>query len=199
MDRTQTLIERLRSHVEPQSLAAWDSDNRLKAPKPREFNHSTKRTPKSGLNVTRRQLSQVCDLWTFCGRCGIGSMMKPTKTDYPTPVELELLKQLWREGRLSARELHERTAQFTRWSYSSTRKTLDRMLEKGLLAASDLHGVRVFRARVRKLATIAALSRDFARRVLGSAPATPIASFVESDFLSNEEVEELKSMLAEGD
>ncbi len=119
------------------------------------------------------------------------------KPPHPTAVELELLKSLWREGRLSARELHDRTERFTRWSFSSTRKTLERMLDKGLLAAGETHGVRVYRAKAQKLAVVASMWRDFAHRVLGGAPAAPVAHFVENDFLSRDEIEELKRMLAE--
>lgn len=120
-----------------------------------------------------------------------------TRTNHPTPIELELLKPLWREGRLSARELHDATEHLTRWSFSSTRKTLDRMLEKGLISATEVHGVRVYRAKVQKLGMVASMWRDFAHRVLGGAPAAPLAHFVENDFLSREEIEELKRMLAE--
>jgi predicted transcriptional regulator len=114
---------------------------------------------------------------------------------HPTPVEFAFLKALWRDRRLSARELHDATESVTRWSYSSTRKTLERMLEKGLVAVSDVHGVRVYRARVQKLSTVAAMWRDFAGRVLGGAPAAPMAHFAENDFLSSEEIAELKRML----
>lgn len=121
------------------------------------------------------------------------------RINHPTPVELELLKPLWREGRLSARELHDRTEQFTRWSFSSTRKTLERMLDKGLLAAVEVHGMRVYRAKAQKLPVVASMWSDFARRVLGGAGAAPMAHFAENDFLSREEISELKRMLAEED
>lgn len=122
-----------------------------------------------------------------------------TRTNHLTPIELELLKPLWREGRLSARELHDATEHITRWSFSSTRKTIERMLEKGLIGAAEVHGVRVFRAKVQKLSTVASMWRDFARRVLGGPAATPMAHFAENDFLSREEIAELKRMLTEED
>jgi BlaI family transcriptional regulator, penicillinase repressor len=121
------------------------------------------------------------------------------RRDFPTPVELEFLKQLWRERRLSARELHECTVDFTRWSFSSTRKTLERMVEKEFISGFDLHGIQVYRARVNKLPMLARLVRDFAGRVLGSSHSAALASFVKSDFLSAREIEELRRMLSEED
>jgi BlaI family transcriptional regulator, penicillinase repressor len=120
------------------------------------------------------------------------------KAPHPTPVELELLKALWRDGRLSAREVHDRTERVTRWSFSSTRKTLDRMIEKGLVAAADAHGLRLYRAKVQKLATIASMWRDFADRVLGAPASAPVTHFAENDFLSSEEIAELRRMLEDG-
>lgn len=136
-------------------------------------------------------MSHVCDRWTRPAGAASFAGMKP----HPTPIEFALLKPLWREGRLSARELHDATEDVTRWSYSSTRKTLERMLEKGLVGVAEVHGVRVFRARVQKLPTVAAMWRDFAGRVLGGAPAAPMAHFAENDFLSRDEIAELKRML----
>ena len=121
------------------------------------------------------------------------------RRDFPTPVELELLKHLWRKRRLSARELHECTKEFTRWSFSSTRKTLERMVEKEFISGFDLHGVQVFRARVSKLPMLARMMRDFAGRVLGSSHSAALAAFTESDFMSTREIEELKRMLSEED
>ena len=43
----------------------------------------------------------------------------------PSVTELTLLKCLWREQPLSARELHDQAAPELHWSYSSTRKTLE--------------------------------------------------------------------------
>lgn len=121
------------------------------------------------------------------------------KIAHPTAIELELLKLLWVTHKLSARELHEATEDFSGWSFSSTRKTLDRMVEKGLLDVSEVHGVKVYRARVRKLSVLAMLTRDFARRVLGSSPSNAVAAFSESELLSAAEIEELRRMLSKDD
>ena len=51
----------------------------------------------------------------------------------PSMSELSPLKALWKEQPLSAREIHERVAPDPGWSFSSTRKTLERMLEKSMV------------------------------------------------------------------
>jgi predicted transcriptional regulator len=116
----------------------------------------------------------------------------------PSNAELELLKCLWRDGTLSARELHDRAEPVLGWSYSSTRKTLERMCEKGLVSERPRHGLNLYRAAVGKLATLAALSEDFARRVLELDGPLPVQAFADSRLLSEGEVDELEALLRDG-
>jgi predicted transcriptional regulator len=115
----------------------------------------------------------------------------------PTPsnAELELLKALWRLGACSAREVHNGAVAALDWSYSSTRKTLERMVDKGLVDESVEHGLNMYRARVGKVATLAALSTDFARRVLEIDGALPAQAFADSRLLSEQELQQLDALL----
>ena len=117
----------------------------------------------------------------------------------PSNAELELLKCLWRHEACSARELHDGVASALGWSYSSTRKTLERMVEKGLVAESSHHGLNVYRAQVSKVATLAAMSRDFARRVLEIEGPLPVQAFADSRLLNEQEVSELEALLQSPD
>lgn len=113
----------------------------------------------------------------------------------PSDFELKLLRQLWRHPRLSAREIHDGSVAETRWSYSATRKTLDRMLEKGLVKIEAFHGINTYVARQSKLETLAALTSDFARDVLDLDTPLPAAAFAGSRLISPDEVAELERLL----
>lgn len=115
----------------------------------------------------------------------------------PTPsnAELELLKALWRQGACSAREVHNGAVATLGWSYSSTRKTLERMVDKGLVEETVEHGLNMYRAKVGKVATLAALSTDFARRVLELDGALPAQAFADSRLLSEQELQQLDALL----
>jgi predicted transcriptional regulator len=115
----------------------------------------------------------------------------------PTPsnAELELLKALWRQGACSAREVHNGAVAALDWSYSSTRKTLERMVDKGLVEETVEHGLNMYRAKVGKVATLAALSTDFARRVLELDGALPAQAFADSRLLSEQELQQLDALL----
>ena len=114
----------------------------------------------------------------------------------PSDYELKLLRHLWRRGRLSARELQDASQAETGWSYSATRKTLDRMVEKGLVRIEVVHGIKTHIAAQSKLETLAALASAFARDVLDLDTPMPAATFASSKLVSPDEISELEDLLA---
>lgn len=113
----------------------------------------------------------------------------------PSVTELSLLKCLWKEQPLSARELHGRVEQELGWSYSSTRKTLERMLDKGMVAQQTLHGVQVYTAALDKVATLAAFAHDFGTRVMEMEAPLPVNMFTGSKLVDQQELAELEQLL----
>jgi BlaI family penicillinase repressor len=113
----------------------------------------------------------------------------------PSVTELTLLKALWKEQPLSAREIHERAADELAWSFSSTRKTLERMLEKQMLAQSTRHGVQVYLPLLDKVTTLAAFARDFGKRVMEMDAPLPVNMFTGSRLVDSDELAKLEQML----
>jgi BlaI family transcriptional regulator, penicillinase repressor len=113
----------------------------------------------------------------------------------PSDYELKLLRHLWREGRLSARELHDASQTETQWSYSATRKTLERMVEKGLVSLEAVHGLNTYVAAQSKVETLAVLASAFARDVLDLDAPLPAAAFAGSRLVSPGEIAELETLL----
>jgi predicted transcriptional regulator len=113
----------------------------------------------------------------------------------PLITELSLLKALWRQQPLSARELHERVAEELGWSFSSTRKTLERMLEKGMVTQHLRHGVQVYEAVLEKVDTLAAFAHDFGKRVMEIDTPLPVAMFTGSKLVDKQELAKLEQLL----
>lgn len=113
----------------------------------------------------------------------------------PSVTELSLLKVLWKQQPLSAREIHEGAADELDWSFSSTRKTLERMLEKRMVSQHSLHGVLVYRAELDKVATLAAFAHDFGRRVMEIDSPLPVTMFTGSKLVDQAELAELEQLL----
>ncbi len=113
----------------------------------------------------------------------------------PSDSELKLLRALWPVPRLSAREVHEASLPSTQWSYSATRKTLDRMEEKGLVKVETIHGMKTYAAARPKLETLAGLIKDFARSVLDTDAPMPAATFASSRLIDDDEIAALQALL----
>ena len=113
----------------------------------------------------------------------------------PSISELSLLKALWRQQPLSAREIHDQIVAELGWSYSSTRKTLERMLEKGMVAQHVSHGVQVYEAVLEKVDTLAAFAHDFGRRVMEIDTPLPVNMFTGSKLVDDNELAQLEQLL----
>jgi len=112
-------------------------------------------------------------------------------------TELEVMKVLWKQGRLSAREVHERVEESLGWAYSTTRTTLERLAKKGAVRKRRFHGLTLYEAKISKARGLARRVLDFAERVLESEPTPVVSLFAHSEALSDEEVEELSRLLDE--
>jgi BlaI family penicillinase repressor len=113
----------------------------------------------------------------------------------PSMSELSLLKALWKEQPLSAREIHQRVEPELGWSFSSTRKTLERMLEKSMVSQHTRHGVLVYEALLEKVGTLAAFAHDFGRRVMEMEGPLPVNMFTGSKLIDEQELEQLDQLL----
>ena len=113
----------------------------------------------------------------------------------PSITELTVLKALWKQQPLSAREIHDQVEAELDWSYSSTRKTLERMLDKDYLRQSLVHGVQVYAAALEKVDTLAAFAHDFGKRVMEMDAPLPVNMFTGSKLVDEGELAQLEQLL----
>lgn len=113
----------------------------------------------------------------------------------PSITELTVLKSLWKQHPLSAREIHQHVEAELDWSYSSTRKTLERMLDKGYLRQHVIHGVQVYEAALEKVDTLAAFAHDFGKRVMEMDSPLPVTMFTGSKLVDDAELAQLEQLL----
>jgi BlaI family penicillinase repressor len=113
----------------------------------------------------------------------------------PSITELTLLKVLWKQQPLSAREIHDQVVTELGWSFSSTRKTLERMLDKGAVRQSVVHGVQVYEAQLEKVATLASFARDFGQRVMEIDTPLPVNMFTGSKLVDKDELAQIEQLL----
>jgi len=113
----------------------------------------------------------------------------------PSSSKLVILKHLWAKGPQSVGEIHSAISEPLGWSRSSSRKTIERMVDKGLLSQREQHGLNIYRAKAKKIPPLAGLIQSFASDVLGLDGPLPVSNLVKSDVLSGEELAELEAFL----
>lgn len=113
----------------------------------------------------------------------------------PNPTELEILKLLWKSQPRTAKDIHEHLSLKYGWSYSSTRKTLERMGTKGILSVGTQGHKKIFTANLEKIPTLAKCMRDFAANVLELDEPLPITMFADSRLIGKDEIDELDELL----
>jgi BlaI family transcriptional regulator, penicillinase repressor len=128
--------------------------------------------------------------------------MMPRTQAAPLPdlsdSELDVMRALWKGGRLSAREVHDRVSPEREWAYSTTRTVLERMVEKELVEKASFHGIYLYRPRLSRAAGLARAVRDFADRVAEVGAAPVVSLFAGSESWSDEEIAELEELLGLG-
>lgn len=110
----------------------------------------------------------------------------------PNSTELEILKILWKKQPRTVKEIHEYIAPKYSWSYSSTRKTLERMGDKGILEVGFIGNKKTYKALLEKIPTLALYMNDFASNVLELDEPMPITMFADSRLIDKEEISDLE-------
>ncbi len=113
----------------------------------------------------------------------------------PNPSELVILKFLWNSGAKTARQLHEAVGPSQDWQLSTTRTVLGRMEAKGWVQRNGSVDPVTFEPMLDRVETLGSLVRHLARKVLDMDGPIPATMFAESPHLSNDELDELDSII----
>ena len=114
-----------------------------------------------------------------------------------TKAEFDILRVLWKSGRLNVREVHGQLIQHYNWAYSTTKTMMDRMVTKGLLRRGIFHGIYLYNPLITRPAGLARFIQFFADRVLEIDASSVVAMFARSKAITPEEIQELERLLKE--
>ena len=112
-------------------------------------------------------------------------------------LEWEIMEVLWAESPLSASEVHESLPGHHNCHVKTVRSLLDRMRKKDAIHRDKKHGVWVFNPAMEREASLVKESTSFLWRFFGAQPVPLIAHLMENDMLTNDELEELRSLIDE--
>ena len=114
-----------------------------------------------------------------------------------TKAEFDILRIIWKSGKLSVREVHDQIIATHDWAYSTTKTMMDRMTRKQFLVREKFHGVFPYGSLISRPKGFARFIQFFADRVLELDYGEVVALFSRSKALAPEEIQELERLLSD--
>lgn len=115
---------------------------------------------------------------------------------YPTELELQILKILWRESPLLAREVQARlTADGRSLAKTSVITTLNTMFQKKYLARKKQGNTYLFSPRITEEQVAGRVLDDVVDRVFDGSTAAVMLSLFDARQINKDELQELRSLI----
>lgn len=113
-----------------------------------------------------------------------------------TEAEAKVMEALWRASPLTAEQVIAEVAAGEGWSETTVKTLLGRLLAKKAIAAKRDGRRYLYRPRIKREDYVAAESRDLLDRLFAGKLTPFIAHFSEQQKLSDDEIEELRNLVA---
>jgi BlaI family transcriptional regulator, penicillinase repressor len=118
-----------------------------------------------------------------------------TKDYELTEAEWQIMRVVWTHEPCAAPTVQEKLAARKKWSYSTVKTFMDRMVAKGLLSTQRIRNLILYSAAITAEQAQKREVRRTLKRAFGGA-FTPMMQFMlDSDTLSGEELTELEAMI----
>jgi len=118
-----------------------------------------------------------------------------TRDQELTEAEWEIFQVVWERQPCAAPTVQEELAARKKWTYSTVKTLMARMVTKGLLTTERIRNLMLYRAAIRRDEAQRGELLKTVKRAFGGA-FTPMMQFmVENDALAQKELDELESLL----
>jgi len=121
-------------------------------------------------------------------------MARPA-SQYPTELELEILKIHWRRGPLAPREVRDLLVGFRDLAYTSVVTIMNIMVGKEYLSRRKIGPCFVYKPRISEAATTRRMLRDLMNRAFNGSAAAVMVNLIEDADLDEAKVRELRAIL----
>jgi BlaI family penicillinase repressor len=106
-----------------------------------------------------------------------------------------VMKVIWDENPINSNRVVDILSESTRWNPKTIKTLLSRLVKKGAVGYENEGRSYLYYPLIEEQVLVKAESKSFLKRVFRGALKPMIATMVESEDLSEEEIEELKSLL----
>jgi len=122
--------------------------------------------------------------------------MPRPKSKFPTVLELEILKVLWKEGELNVRQVREfLSASGRELAHTTLITMLNLMTEKKYVSRKAKANSYLFRPKVTQEKISQGMATDLVTRVFGGSPSALMLSLLDHENLSTDEREQLLDLI----
>jgi BlaI family penicillinase repressor len=124
-------------------------------------------------------------------------LMARQKSEYPTELELEILKILWKDTSLPVRDVRARleTQAGRALAHSSVITVLNIMHRKGYLKRRKVGNLFLFSPKVEKRNVAGGMTGDLVTRVFDGSPSAMMLNLLETSDIDSEEMTELRKLI----
>jgi predicted transcriptional regulator len=113
----------------------------------------------------------------------------------PSEFELAILRVIWRRGEATVREIFEDLQSERQLGYTTVLKTMQIMLEKGLLTRDESDRSHVYRTALPESETQAGMLKDLLQKVFGGSTRKLVMAALKEAPMDAGEAAEIKALL----
>ncbi len=121
--------------------------------------------------------------------------MARSSSRYPTELELEILKTLWRDGPQPVRQVRDAIEPFRDLAYTSVMTVMNIMVKKKYLRRTKEGGSFVYAPRVSRQATVGDMVGDVVNRLFDGSAAAAALHLLETGDLDEDELARLRELV----
>jgi predicted transcriptional regulator len=121
-------------------------------------------------------------------------MARPS-SKYPTELELEILKILWRDGEATVRQVRKQLSSFRKLAYTSVMTMMTIMTEKGYLKRSKKKNYYIYKPKITEQETALGILSDIVERLFDGSAMTAMVNLLETGDIDEAELAELRKLI----
>jgi len=106
-----------------------------------------------------------------------------------------VMKAIWTENPVTANRLVDIVSESTTWKPNTIKSLLNRLVKKEVVGYENIGRVYHYSPLVEESVLVKAESRSLLKRVFGGAAAPMLVTLIESEDLSDEDIEEIRRVL----
>lgn len=114
---------------------------------------------------------------------------------YPTELELEILKVLWRDGESSVRDVKQALEGFRKLAYTSVMTMMTIMTEKGYLKRRKKSNYYIYKPLITEKAITSGMLGDVVERLFDGSAMAAMVNLLETSDVDESELAELRKLI----